>query len=480
MKRGYLTVYLSLILTIVLSFIFSMVEGARYSAMRMQIEAAADMGIDSAFSEFHRELLSQYELFFIDTSYGKDYGSVYQTADHIREYMSYHLKPSTGEHFQFLYKDFHDLDVANIDILQASFATDDKGQVLKRQAIAYMKQYYGLSYIHMIQEQMKTVTDKKLNCGDIEGDITRSMKSIKNKYRHKKHSKDKDERPDESKFEEYTDLYHGIHNRGILNLVVPNTSHISEQSVNLSNYVSHRQLNKGCGLTEDINMPNTIADEILFNEYLLNKCGYYTNQKSNSLLKYQMEYIYAGKSCDTDNLKSVVNVLLQIRATSNLLYLEKDKAKQAEVKVVASVICALLRLSDKAIKLISLFLTLLWAYAEAIVDIRTLLSNGKVPLLKDDKSFSLSFGGMAKALGDYKASNAQGLSYAEYIRILVGLMNPEIKLMRCMDIIEMDIRLTQGNQHFRLDQCVSYLKMQIALLSGYGSEFLIEKKYRYF
>lgn len=480
MKRGYLTVYLSLTLTIIMSFIFSMVEGARYSAIRLMIETATDMGIDSVFSEYHRELLSQYDLFFIDTSYGEEYGSVYKTTDHLKDYMSCHLKPETGEYFQFLYKDFYDLDVNDIEVEEAAFATDDSGYVLKRQAVDYMKEYYGISYINLIKEQMKTVTDKKLDSGDIEKDISDSISKIKKKYKHKKKNKDVDERPDESKFIEYTDIFDGIRHRGILNLVVSNPSYISNQSVNLSQYVSHRQLNLGCGLTEDLSAPDQITDEILFNEYLLQKCGYYTKPKPGSLLKYQMEYLYAGKNSDIDNLRYMANVLLQIRAASNLLYLEKDKTKQTEVEAIAIIICVLLTLPDKAVKIIAFFLTLLWAYAEAIVDIRTLFDGGKVPLLKDGSSFSLSLSGLGKALGNHKANNKEGLTYDGYLRILVGLMNPNTKLMRCMDIIEMDIRQTIGNEHFRLDQCIDYIKVQIGLISGYGPEFLIEKKYRYF
>lgn len=480
MKQGYLTVYLSLTLAIMMSFIFSMVEGARYSAIRLLIETASDMGIDSTFSEYHRELLSQYDLFFIDTSYGESYGSVYQTAEHLKDYMSYHFKPSTNEHFEFLYKDFYDVTVNNIEVEEAAFATDDAGSVLKRQAVEYMKEYYGLSYIKMIQEQMQTVTDKKLDSGDIEADISDAIEDIKDKYEDKKDDDDIEEQPDDSKFEEYTDIFDEIHHHGLLNLVVPDISKLSSQSVNLSQYVSNRTLNTGCGLTEELTMPDQITDEILFGEYLFQKCGCYTNLKEYSLMKYQIEYIYGGKNSDIDNLRIVANVLLQIRAASNLLYLNKDNTKKAEVEVVAAIICLLLRLSDKAVKMVALFLMLLWAYAEAIVDVRTLLDGGKIPLIKDSKTWNLGFGSLKKAIGNHKANNEEGLSYEGYLRILIGLMNAEKKVFRCMDIIEMDIRQTQGNSSFRLDRCIDYIKFRISISSGYGPEFLIDKKYRYF
>lgn len=485
MKRGYLTVYLSLTLTIIMSFIFSMVEGARISAMRLQIETAADMGIDSIFSEYHRELLSQYDLFFIDTSYGEDYGSVYKTADHLREYMSCHLKPSTGEIFQFLYKDFHDLKVNDIEVEEAAFATDDKGRVLKRQAVEYMKEYYGLSYINMIRDQMKTVTDKRMDKGDIEKDISNTINKIQKKIdKKKKENKKKgiNEKVDDKKFKEYTEVYYKLHYKGNLFWTVPDFNAISNKTVKLEDYVSRRELNTGCGLTEELSMPDNIVDEILFGEYLFDKCGYYTRLKDNSLLKYQMEYIFSGKSCDLDNLRNTTFILLQIRAASNLLYLEKDKVKQAQLKAIVAIITALLGIAnEEIINLIAFFLTLLWAYAEAVVDVRTLLDGGKIPLMKDAKSFNLSLVTLPLTfVVTHKAHNQAGLTYDGYLRIMIGLMNPNAKVMRFMDIVEMDIRQTDGNSQFRLDRCIDYLQVKIALLSGYGPEFLIQKRYRYF
>ena len=68
--NAYLTVYLSLIFGIVLSLLFVLIEGAATGAVRMQAELVADLGIDSVFAEYNRALLNQYQLFFIDSSYG--------------------------------------------------------------------------------------------------------------------------------------------------------------------------------------------------------------------------------------------------------------------------------------------------------------------------------------------------------------------------------------------------------------------------
>ena len=61
---------MALILTSILSLLLTLIEGARIGAIKMQGELAAETSMESALSEFHRELLKQYDLLFIDVSYG--------------------------------------------------------------------------------------------------------------------------------------------------------------------------------------------------------------------------------------------------------------------------------------------------------------------------------------------------------------------------------------------------------------------------
>ena len=71
MIKGEITIFLALSLTIICGFILAILESARVAVIRMEIEIAMDMGIQSIFAEYNRELLERYDLFFIDTSYGE-------------------------------------------------------------------------------------------------------------------------------------------------------------------------------------------------------------------------------------------------------------------------------------------------------------------------------------------------------------------------------------------------------------------------
>ena len=55
--NAYLTVYLSLVFGIILSLLFVFIEGAAIGAVRAQAELVADLGLDSVFAEYNREIL---------------------------------------------------------------------------------------------------------------------------------------------------------------------------------------------------------------------------------------------------------------------------------------------------------------------------------------------------------------------------------------------------------------------------------------
>lgn len=90
---GYMTVYLALVMGILLSLILTVLTAVRISTIRMYIECCADMALDSALAEYHREMLDQYDLFFIDTAYQTGDPSYHRTEEHIFRYMERNLRP---------------------------------------------------------------------------------------------------------------------------------------------------------------------------------------------------------------------------------------------------------------------------------------------------------------------------------------------------------------------------------------------------
>ncbi|MBQ5660498.1 MAG: hypothetical protein IIV18_04065, partial [Lachnospiraceae bacterium] len=63
--KGSITVLLSMILWMVLALILGLLESARLQAARAQLLAYADLGMFNLFAEYDRNLLEDYDVFFL-------------------------------------------------------------------------------------------------------------------------------------------------------------------------------------------------------------------------------------------------------------------------------------------------------------------------------------------------------------------------------------------------------------------------------
>ena len=122
-----------------------------------------------------------------------------------------------------------------------------------------------------------------------------------------------------------------------------------------------------------------------------------------------------------------------------------------------------------------------WSYAESVKDIRILLDGNKLPLLKTESTWNTSLSQLllfTSCLDQYKKSE-EGMIYEDYLRFFLSLKSEKELLYRFMDICEMDIRITEGNEFFQMDGCVSAVKAKANISSGYGNGYQITRTYSY-
>ena len=80
-----------------------------------------------------------------------------------------------------------------------------------------------------------------------------------------------------------------------------------------------------------------------------------------------------------------------------------------------------------------------WAYMEAENDLKILYDNKTVPLLKKDCNWALSLEGMYDS--EYVVPDKlEGLNYSNYLRILLCGMTENTKLLRIMDLIQINMK----------------------------------------
>lgn len=478
MRRGYITVFLSLSLTLILSLVFTVIEGARISAIRMKFECVTDIGMNSVLAEYHRELLKQYDLLFVDTSYCSAHPTIANTEGHLRNYMHKNLQPGEGKSL-FGGRDFLAMDVGQAKILEYSVASDEGGAVLKRQATDYLNDYPLGAILDKVTENVGLLQGFGLDTTDVG--------AMRNQYEAEISAIGLPEvEVEEGKFEKVplnnpADAVNALRGSSVLNLVLENPSAVSAVKADLEKYYSHRAGRlAGSGICAEAVEVGGEANELVFQTYLFEKCGYFGEELEKGLLKYQMEYILMGKDTDWQNLEQVAERLLLWREAANVLYILSDSAKVAEAQLLAAALSAVM-LMPALMEPVKYLILFAWAFVESLQDVKTLFSGGRVPIFKTAADWKTGINCIKNARGSLaQDKGGHGLNYKEYLQIMLFLQDAETRTERAMDIMEMDIRKTPGNAAFRMDACFDSFLAQTSVSSRFGYSYEMTRRYGFY
>jgi hypothetical protein len=230
---------------------------------------------------------------------------------------------------------------------------------------------------------------------------------------------------------------------GILGIVVENVEGISKKQVGLVNLATAWEGDAVDG------SEGSLKDIVLYDTYVMDKFTNY-GEENDEYLDYQVEYVLNGKNNDYDNLYATVLSLSALREGANLVSLFTDAARKEECRTLSmglfgfTGVPALVVVGQYAIMAA-------WAYGEALVDVRTLLSGGKVSLVKTKDNWRLGLDGLLamKLSCDGEGEAQDGLDYGQFLAILLGLEKGTHKYYRTMALMEMWM-VKQGNADFRM------------------------------
>ena len=97
-----------------------------------------------------------------------------------------------------------------------------------------------------------------------------------------------------------------------------------------------------------------------------------------------------------------------------------------------------------------------WSMAEAVNDMKILLSGGKVALTKSNGGWRTSIGNVTNGS---KKEDSKGLSYKEYCQILIAVQNTGDSLYRIMDLIQINIQ-KRYNSEFLMSKSLTGFKLK--------------------
>lgn len=444
MRKGEITAFLSLVFVLLVSFILGIMEVSVIQTSKNMARLEADRAVYSVFGEYQRELLEQYHVFAVDGSYG------------------------TGQwKEENLVRRMHYFGTENVDhkITGIQLMTDNSGQAFREQVLDYMEQRYGIALI-----QDFTGLTAEWEAQEIAGEeFKEKEKELAGQIQDVIGNSENSAELEESGENPFACVQQ-IEKSGLLSVVTPKEMEISGKQIDRNSQVSYRKLEKGRGIFPARKGTDGIEEKLLFNEYILDtfkNAAFSSEEQSTSeedtSLEYEVEYILSGQESDKENLEEVLQKIFLIRMVLNYTYLLGDSAKQSEAEALALTVSTIL-LMPEASEVVKQLILVAWACGESAVDIRTLLSGKRAALIKNAESWQVPLSSLLTVAsggdGMEGSDTAGGITYKDYLRILLFLGDSEEITMRTLDRTEENLNAIQEMEFFQADQCVTKIEIE--------------------
>lgn len=200
---------------------------------------------------------------------------------------------------------------------------------------------------------------------------------------------------------------------------------------------------------------------LLTDEYVLQYFATVANviKEESHVLDYEAEYVLCGNLSDKKNLEETIQQMVLLRTGMNLIYLLSDTESCSQAQTLAMGVVGFTGMMG-LVRVTQLLLLAAWAYGEALLDVRSLINGGKVAFLKskaDWKTKLLDLKNLSQ-MGKSVSEDEGGLTYREYMHILMIKEKQNVKLYRIMDLLQENLR-QNGWEGFRMDQCICAMKI---------------------
>jgi hypothetical protein len=174
-----------------------------------------------------------------------------------------------------------------------------------------------------------------------------------------------------------------------------------------------------------------------------------------------------GNMSDTANYTAVIAKIFLAREVANITHIGLDRAKMIEVHAVAAAASAWTAEIGEPLAVV--LIVAAWAAAEAKNDIRLLEQGRNVALVKTKAQWATDnvaeiFDGILPTDAVLPESST-GVDYSGYLRMMLYLDNRETKLLRMMDLIQIDMK-ANSDSDFMIRKCYTGFEYEATLGMG--------------
>ncbi|MBQ7564047.1 MAG: hypothetical protein IJT16_08660 [Lachnospiraceae bacterium] len=449
-KPAEITVFLSLMLSVLLSFIYVLIRGSRLEASKYKIESAMDAGLTSCLSEYSKELYDRFDLLYIDTAYRSEEGGIDRLSEHLSAYVEENLRDNQSGLVR--------VSLMDTRITEVELASDHEGGDIMKQAVSYIEDFGETKYTEILDK----------NSGDPDFDPKKHKDFLREWDEHLAELRNVGlggnpaERVREMSYDRQYLLLQGTSG--------------SLYKLNYSDVPSKRQLEKGSHIGSSSANINSHTDNDIFVEYLMQKLGCYTEDAGEQALRCELEYMLFGKLSDKENLEEVFDALLSHREEINRRIFENSPDMIEEAERIAKDSLPEDK-QDERWRLINA-VKYAWVYAEAFIEVNRMLCGGQCSTKPLRSCVILPVDELLRFPEYLGGDGGKGLTYKEYLGLMLRKCSVSENRKRFMDIVEMDIRRKE-NDLFRIDRCVEYIQAECFFQCGYGLEKRIQRAAAY-
>lgn len=260
---------------------------------------------------------------------------------------------------------------------------------------------------------------------------------------------------------------------GICRMVIPKDSEISAKKINVKGLADMYGVR---GEREEYieDMANDLINEALFGLYLGDHFDSFTDTDGSGLLDYQLEYILFGKASDKENLTKAITAVAGIRLGFNLAHIYTDSGKKQEAYSIALAALGFTGIMA-LVKALQYTILTAWAVGETVMDLKTLMKGGCVPLLKKKEEWNLSLSNLlaGNLTLTEEEKEESGLAYNDYLSCVMLLSDGQDKAFRSMSAVELYM-IGAGVSDFRLRNYVYGMEITVTYRAGSKKQLFTE------